>query len=686
MAWQHTYIPLQLAEVEVCSTGLELGQDVDALPPDDSDDDLIMEGIVLPANPVLEINDIQSNKAGRPKKRKRGKQFELGNDVRHMSMSARHTVKGNNREEETDVGDHISTKYKRVDSDTCSLARRPSLDDTPGGLRPRQRPPTVLESLASAPSDQSGTADVTEDRIFHVPLLMKLINEFYSSHSMLSSRCTPKVTMPTELERKCGFGCWEALRCEKCGFTTPSRRLYEEAERVPGHKRGPKPGKKNVQLAIGLTKVPVGSTAVQSLLTSVELSSPTKSSVHNLATGMAGPLVSVAQQALADNRRRLRAVMELRGEQVEDGEAVAVAAAADDCYNNPCYKGFHQKSTQVAFPVREQETDANMLIGFAFANKFGKDGEESTFPKSEPIGNAEEWLAGKVTQQMYQCNESPLLLKSLVADGSGQIYRGAQSATQNLQPDFKIEQQDCHVHASRRQRASVFRANLSSQLLTGRADLLLEEVSDAKHNILDCFSGNHTKCFSVSFVCPCLPAGSDHKPSYLPRKRYLLLTVEDRVELGEVLDYKLSEEKAMKQRYLRSTNSVEAFHRCMHKSLPKSLTFKTLAEMRAYSAVHSAAVGGMGESLARLGQHFGVAPRSGGEAAQKLLQLDKQAAADKHRQQSDSYRSSRKRASAKTVSKRVEKLMSETSQSVHLPHEHPYLRSEDVLPTESISD
>ncbi|KAI8518172.1 hypothetical protein Bbelb_041890 [Branchiostoma belcheri] len=254
MAWQHTYIPLQLAEVEVCSTGLELGQDVDALPPDDSDDDLIMEGIVLPANPVLEINDIQSNKAGRPKKRKRGKQFELGNDVRHMSMSARHTVEGNNREEETDVGDHISTKYKRVDSDTCSLARRPSLDDTPGGLRPRQRPPTVLESLASAPSDQSGTADVTEDRIFHVPLLMKLINEFYSSHSMLSSRCTPKVTMPTERERKCGFGCWEALRCEKCGFTTPSRRLYEEAERVPGHKRGPSLGRRMCSSLLGLQR------------------------------------------------------------------------------------------------------------------------------------------------------------------------------------------------------------------------------------------------------------------------------------------------------------------------------------------------------------------------------------------------------------------------------------------------
>ncbi|KAI8494529.1 hypothetical protein Bbelb_277550 [Branchiostoma belcheri] len=664
MAWQHTYIPLQLAEVEVCSTGVDFSEDGEQPPPDAVDDDMAEDAVLL-AEPV----------------------------------------------------------------DICSLAGRPSLDedDTFGWLRPRKRPLTQLESLAGASPDQSSTAGVAEDRIFHVPFLMELINEFYSLHSVDSPGCTPVVTMPADMERKYGLGYWEALRCQRCGFTTPQRKLYEEGERVPGHTRGPRPPKKNLQLVLGLTKIPVGSTAIHQLFTSVELSLPTRSSIHNLATGMAGPLVSLAQQALADNRRRLRAVMEMRGCQVEDGEPVAIAAAADGCFNNPCYKGFHQKSTQAALNVREQETEAKMLIGFGFANKFGKDGEASAYPKSQPIGNAEEWLAGRVTLEMYQCNESPLLLKALVTDGSGQIYRGAKSATQSLQPDFNVEHQDCMVHASRRQRASVFRAKLSSQLVTGQVGFtgkvsqeaqkafctvlsktiasrcagelsgarglhptddskFLEAVLDAKDNILDCFSGNHTKCFGVSFVCPCSPVGSDHTPSYLPRKTYLLLTLEDRVELGEVLDSKLSEDKAMKQRYLRSTNSVEAFHRCMHKSLPKSLTFKTLAEMRAYSAVHTSAVGGLGESLARLGQHFGVAPRSGGEAAHRLMQIDRQADADKRRQQSDAYRNSRNRASTKTVSKRVEKMMADTSPSVHLPHEHPYIRSEDVSLSESMSD
>ncbi|CAH1248796.1 Hypp8416 [Branchiostoma lanceolatum] len=195
-------------------------------------------------------------------------------------------------------------------------------------------------------------------------------------------------------------------------------------------------------------------------------------------------------------------------------------------------------------------------------------------------------------------------------------------------------------------RSSVFRTGLSSQLVSGKVEFsgkvtqettkayctvlsknigsrcsgelkrawghhptddskYLKSVSDAKNNILDCFSGNQcsVKCSALSSVCPCAPVASDHVPSYLPRKKYLLLTEEDRMELNEVLDFTMSEAAAMKQRYLRSTSSVEAMHRCMHKSLPtgKSLIFKALAEMRA--------VGGMGESLARLGQQFGVGPQ-----------------------------------------------------------------------------
>ncbi|CAH1243375.1 Hypp7077 [Branchiostoma lanceolatum] len=354
----------------------------------------------------------------------------------------------------------------------CSLARRPSQDDTPGGLRPKTRPPTLLESLSGAPS----TAVVTEDRVFNSIIFLDAVSAFSNAHSDVSPGCRVLMRMPVSQERKFGMGYWEAIRCERCGFTRPRQKMYEEGERIPGHTRGPLPGKKNAQLALGLTKVPVGAASVHTLFCSVELSLPTKSSLHNLSTGMAGPLISVAEQALADNRSTLRTVMQLRGDQVEDGKPVAVAAAADGVFNNPCYKGYHQKSTQ---------------------------------------------------------------------------------------------------------------------------------------------------------------------------------------------------------RYLRSTNCVEAMHRCMHKSLPKYLLFKKLAEMRAFSAVHSAAVGGVGESIARLGQHFGVGPRSGGEAARRLLQIDRQAHSDKRRQQSDEHRRKRKKTSLSQPSKRVEKIMPETpAPACHLRYEdeHSYLQ------------
>ncbi|CAH1248848.1 Hypp8454 [Branchiostoma lanceolatum] len=273
----------------------------------------------------------------------------------------------------------------------------------------------------------------------------------------------------------------------------------------------------NVQVALGLTKVPVGHSGLNTLFCSVELAGPAQSSLQSLATGLSGPVVALAQQALADNRGRLRQVLQLRGNLVEDGKPLAIAAAARGCYNNPYYKGFHQKSTQRPSVFR---TDlSSQLVS----------------------GKVE--FSGKVAQETTKAF-CTVFSKAIGSRCSGELKRA--------------------------------RGHHPTD-----GSKYLKSVSDAKNNILDCFSGNHTKCSALSFVCPCAPVASDHVPSYLPRKKYLLLTEEDRLELNEVLDFTMSEAAAMKQRYLRSTNSVEAMHRCVHKSLPKSLNLKALAEMRA---------------------------------------------------------------------------------------------------------
>ncbi|CAH1248752.1 Hypp8381 [Branchiostoma lanceolatum] len=246
MAWQDTCVPCSVAEVEISSSN---DIEVAVEPADDDFVDVTAEGPVLPAT---------INKGGRPKKRKPPKPFEVGNQVKRLS--ADRVV--DNEDIETDAPSY--NKYKRVDGEMCSLARRPSQDDTPGGLRPKPRPPTLLESLAGAPS----TAVVAEDKVFKSIIFLDTVSDFFNAHSDVIPGCRVLMRMPVSQERKFGMGYWEAIRCERCGFTTPRQKMYEEGERIPGHtrSRGPLPGEKKCVIGAGLGEGPgwggVGSYAV----------------------------------------------------------------------------------------------------------------------------------------------------------------------------------------------------------------------------------------------------------------------------------------------------------------------------------------------------------------------------------------------------------------------------------------
>eukprot|EP00058_Branchiostoma_floridae_P010013 XP_002595501.1 hypothetical protein BRAFLDRAFT_69098 [Branchiostoma floridae] len=115
----------------------------------------------------------------------------------------------------------------------------------------------------------------------------------------------------------------------------------------------------------------------------------------------------------------------------------------------------------------------------------------------------------------------------------------------------------------------------------------------------------------------------------------------DRVALMKAIDYKLSREMVERQRHLRSTNKCEATHLVLLKSLPKSRTWKRNAAGRAFSAAHSVAVGGMGESMVRILATLGCKLRPGGPASKFLSWADKKAKADRARQRTAYFRGRR---------------------------------------------
>ena len=120
-------------------------------------------------------------------------------------------------------------------------------------------------------------------------------------------------------------------------------------------------------------------------------------------------------------------------------------------------------------------------------------------------------------------------------------------------------------------------------------DKFLKKISEAKDNILDCFSGLHVKCKQLSSLCS---GQSDKKIlNYTPFKRPLDLTQNDKLSLQEVINFRLNKPMAYRQRNLRNTNRVESLHLRTLKLCPKFKTYTKNYANRNHSAMHSDSVG-----------------------------------------------------------------------------------------------
>ncbi|KAI8503772.1 hypothetical protein Bbelb_187430 [Branchiostoma belcheri] len=120
-------------------------------------------------------------------------------------------------------------------------------------------------------------------------------------------------------------------------------KLYEEAERFPGRTRGPKSAKTNVKFAVALTKVGTGVTGAETLLSGMDVRTPSISTMQKLVNSVCDSMETIMETSLEENRGKLRRVLKLRGREVREGEPVAIDATTDGCYNNPCYHGVSQR-------------------------------------------------------------------------------------------------------------------------------------------------------------------------------------------------------------------------------------------------------------------------------------------------------------------------------------------------------
>ena len=293
---------------------------------------------------------------------------------------------------------------------------------------------------------------------------------------------------------------------------------------------------------------------------------------------------------------------------------------SDTVYNNPPKgRAMNQPGTQCSSPLVECETGKQMVLGISTLSKLCAKGAKCNLVHPGCTANlAPEMSMGSAESQLLSNNIHQVRSRGLDV---GIIVKDGVDLKKSER--LGLEKELCNVHMARCQRRRVhaikfspeavgrtsrggqlnlkkMMANAISKRCTKEIELarkkfpsdddkFLKKISEAKDNILDCFSGLHVKCKQLSLLCS---GQSDKKIlNYTPFKRPLDLTQNDKLSLQEVINFRLNKPMAYRQRNLRNTNRFESLHLRTLKLCPKFKTYTKNYANRNHSAMHSDSVG-----------------------------------------------------------------------------------------------
>ena len=103
------------------------------------------------------------------------------------------------------------------------------------------------------------------NRIINLNKLMEMFNSTLLLHSKSQDCEVPQFDI--EDEKKWGLGWKYSLRCKKCGYVSPTYKLYTEVET---RKQGPNPAAANYTLQSTLMDMPLGNRRTQLLMAGMD--------------------------------------------------------------------------------------------------------------------------------------------------------------------------------------------------------------------------------------------------------------------------------------------------------------------------------------------------------------------------------------------------------------------------------
>lgn len=512
-------------------------------------------------------------------------------------------------------------KSERAESEQRSSSDSQGKSGEPRVLRPRKLHAPALQDEDTKPW--------LGMRLVHGEKMLQACNEAIQQHITGSTDCNQPNFAVIE-EKKVGL-CWKIImQCTNCHFTTPEKKLYEEASST---RPGPRPATANIGLAMGLQDTPMGNTRCRTLLATMDVPPPARSSMQRTSNQVGEAVTQLNKQDMGEKLDKVKAFNRSHG-----NPESSINIAMDGRYNSTTIssrKKPGQNASQCIGIACETMTDKKYIVATATQNKLCWTGawlrgqgfnvkcpgsHENCTANTHGYAPLSEYNLGKDIG--HQLALQGAFVKYVTTDGDSKSASGVAEAISLLDPMWKVERLADPTHLGQAQFKRCYNAKFSAGMFPGhtlktrtdqqkafsqdvkaRSSMVFQElmklyagnmpkIKKELPNVLRamvlCYSGDCSMCRRHSYVCSGGVTTSWWNRSMflsIHKLTSLCMTENDKHLLQEILKIKLSEASAEQMKLGTNTQKCEAVNRSISVSLPKNVNYSRNMEGRLASTV-----------------------------------------------------------------------------------------------------
>ena len=236
-------------------------------------------------------------------------------------------------------------------------------------LRPLKHHHSLVEETLKEKSGMvSGYTDV------HLPTCVDAVLAISKEHNKLHPTCAGHLATDSELMEKWGVTASFHLKCKSCNFVSGKYKLYRE---VSKQGRGRKAAEPNRSLAVGLCNTSIAATGAQRLLSSMNKTCPSMSSMQKHLNQVGDEIRKLDEEDMGRHRGLLMDILELAGYP----RNTPIPVECDRQYNISLHNSRRHTpfapATQTRHVLAENLTPHKKIIAFNHENKLCKLGQSA---------------------------------------------------------------------------------------------------------------------------------------------------------------------------------------------------------------------------------------------------------------------------------------------------------------------